>query len=431
MADSTGPAGAPRYAVLRHGAVVLAGTLLLGAAKAAALWLLARRLGPAVQGGFSLAIAGMAFGAAIFALGLDYANSYVAGRNPAHAPAVARNSLGVFAAAVLVSPLWVLGFVALFPQAAGEGPGLATRVGLLAACTALMSLQLMLQAYALGTHRYARLMAANLATAAVWLAGALLATAVGYGAVLAAWGASLLVAVAVLLGPDAGAVARVGWDRGVLREQLAYGARTIPGTLARALNLRAGLYLIALYLSPTDVGVYGVLLAVAELFLYLPNALGQVVLARAASRSHSAADQQLAYGIVAGVAAIAALVALFAGRWLLGTVFGPAYAAGAPALAALLLAAGVHAIGLLRLHDLMGRGDPFAGTVGQLAVLGVSLGGGWLLIPRYGLMGAAATALLVYLGFTLVLLLRRPRHLAAPAPVRSPAALLHPEPTEL
>lgn len=426
-----GAARVARLPVVRDGALLLAGTLLLSAAKAAVLWALARWRGPEIQGSFSLALAGMGFGAVLLALGLDYANSFLVGRHPDQAPAVLRNSLVVALAAALAAPLWALGLVAVFPRALTPGTGYAAGVVLLAAGTACATLQATLQAYALGRQRYGDVMkgSALSALALLVLGGAAVAASPGsLVPVLAAW----TVGVGAALVPLAGGwgalrqAAATPTDRGVLRAQLAYGLRTLPGSAARALNLRAGLYLVAIFLSPRELGVYGVMIAIADLFLLVPAALSQAVLGRTAARRHSAADRRATYLLSLAVGAAAAAVAAVAGGPILGAVFGPAYAGSGAVLTLLLLAAGVHAVGLLRLHELLGDGDPLASTHAQLSVVGLTLAGGVVLIPRYHLVGAAACTLGVYVVFTLVLLLRRRPAPGQGTPSPAPTSSLHP-----
>jgi O-antigen/teichoic acid export membrane protein len=414
-----------RLPVLREGTLVLAANLVTAAAKAAVLWALARWRGPGAQGAFSLALAGMSFGAVLLACGFDYANSFVTGRMPQRAPAVLRHTLWLFAAAVLLAPLWSLGFATALPAVLAPGARLVGVVAAMAAGTALMSLQTTVQSLALGEQRFAAVARANLVGAAVWVVLGLLTVRLPFPTLLAAWAVATAGFVAVLVAGRLGAAMAAAPDPVLLRAQLGYGVRTLPGSVARAFNLRAGLYVISLTLTRADVGVYGVILAIAELFLYLPTSLGVVVLGRASARNHSAADQRVVYVLVVAVGALAAGSAALAGGPLLGSVFGPRYAAGGSALAVLLLAAAVHAVGLIRLHQLLGEGDPMAATFAQVSVLALTLAGTWLLVPRLQLLGAALSALAVYTLFTLLLLLRRPQ---ARSVSSSPAAWMPPEP---
>ena len=117
-----GPAAqsAGRGFFFQQGTVVLAGLLAVGAGKAFAIWAVAKWLGPVTQGVFSLALAGMNFGAILLCGGLEYANAFVAGQRSDRLGAIVGNTLGLGGAALLLAPLWVWGFAFVFPQVMGN-----------------------------------------------------------------------------------------------------------------------------------------------------------------------------------------------------------------------------------------------------------------------------------------------------------------------
>jgi O-antigen/teichoic acid export membrane protein len=168
--------------------------------------------------------------------------------------------------------------------------------------------------------------------------------------------------------------------------------------------MRAGLYLVAVFCSPADVGIYGVALMIAEVFLYLPNAISHVVLGATSARVYRKADRNrvswtlaiLGTGLCAGM--------LVVGRPLLFRFFGSAYLDGAVPAAILLMAVTIHAIGLVRLHELLGVGRPMAATRAQAVTVVFTVSLGAFLIPRLGILGAAMSTLLSYTAFTSYLL---------------------------
>lgn len=388
---------------------MLAGQVSLALFKLAALWLIARLLGPDIQGAFSLATAGIGAGAIVFCLGFEYANAYVVGRNREELRGVSSNTLAIFAISLLVTPLWAAVFVHLFPQSVEplSVQHLWIGIGAIGAATSLLSLAQGLQASAIGLHDFRGVALANIASGAVWVVGALVGARTSYVALL--WGLcfSHTILALVYLRRQAPAIKAFGIDRNVLRKQLQYGARTLPGSVARALNMRAALYIVAIYLTSTDVGVFGLVLSLAETLLYVPSAISQVVLGLAATKSqHSTELRHIYLAILAGGIGLSVAVG-FVGSAFLGWVFGPAYASGSGALAILILAVTAHSVGLLRIHSLYGRGEPAVASAAQVIALGLTIVGGFLLIPRYRLYGAALSMLLTYVGFTLYLIARR------------------------
>ncbi|HEU4880559.1 MAG TPA: polysaccharide biosynthesis C-terminal domain-containing protein [Gemmatimonadaceae bacterium] len=392
--------------VVRQGSIMLGGQISLALFKLAALWLIARLLGPDVQGAFSLASAGTAAGAILFCVGLEYANAYIVGRNREVLSAVASNSLMVFAVSLVAAPLWATAFVQLFPHVATPlgAQHLWIAITAIGLATSLLSLAQGLQASAIGLHDFRSVAVANLASGLVWALGALVGTRIGYGAILWAVCVSHLVLVLAYLRRQAPSIRDFRIARDVLRSQLHYGARTLPGSIARSLNMRAPLYIVAVYLTTTEVGVFGLVLSLAETMLYLPSALSQVALGLAATKSRQSSELRYVYLAILVVGITLSAAVAFLGSTVLRWIFGPAYASGSGALAILILAVTAHSVGLLRIHTLYGRGEPAAASIAQIIALCLTLAGSILLIPRYRLLGAALSMLLTYVGFVLYLI---------------------------
>jgi O-antigen/teichoic acid export membrane protein len=393
---------------LRQGAVLMGGLLLLAAGKAVAIWALANWLGPIVQGGFSLAVTGVSFGMLLFCFGLEYANPYLVGGDPERRSAVVANSLLVSLLILCVSPFWMWGFIKLFPQVAQGFEGIPWLVILvLSMGIGSMSLNQLLKGVAFGSQRFGMVAAANSIWGIAWAVGALLAVRHSYPMVLWVWLFSIVLSTAVYLfifrpGNFIGDV-----NRSILEEQYSFGVRTVPGSFARMMNLRLGLFLVTLFLSPAEVGVYGVLLMIAEAFLYFPNALSQVILGKTAARVQAERDNKLAYGAVVALGMAAIALAFFFGDRFLESFFGSEYLSGTDALPIILGATTLHAIGLLRLHGLLGAGNPLAASAAQGIALLVTLVTCPLLIPKWGLSGAAFSMLSAYAAFAIYLLIRK------------------------
>ena len=108
------------------------------------------------------------------------------------------------------------------------------------------------------------------------------------------------------------------------------------------------------------------------------------------------------------------------GEWLIVTLFGAAYQPAYPALLALLPGLlGLCYASILRL-DLLGKNRP--GTISLLMGLGalLNLALNLLLIPAYGIVGAAAASSIAYLAVTVA-------HARAVLPVERRAVLANPD----
>ncbi len=396
------PAGETvRVSLWRQGFVILSGTASNALWKLLAVWALAHWLGPIYQGAFALALAGMSFGGVVLAVGLDYANAFLVGRDPGRLPGTAWNTVWLGLASLLLAPFWAWGLTTLLPQSVqGLGALYWPAVAIMAVSTSTMAASQGLMAAAFGRQRFDVVAKANFIAGTSWALGALLSVHISYFAVLVAWAVSQLVVAFFYLRVLVADAPVQPLDRSLLRAQLAFGGRTLPGSIARAFNMRTGLYLTSYYLSKTDVGIYGLLLSLAEMLLHLPTAMSQVILGSSAARAHSASEYRSVYLAILGAGLAIAAGTSLVGRPVIGLVFGQEYARGAPVLALLVVGVTVYAVGLLFIHQLLGDGQPMAATVSQLVALVLTAIGGVVLIPRFGMMGAAGATLLTYTGFT-------------------------------
>ena len=399
-----------RAFVIRSGMLVLGGMLALALAKAFALWLIARTLGPEAQGGFSLALTGMSLGAIVLGVGQEYAGSFVVGRDPNQAGAAMGNMLALAGAAAVVSPLLGYLFAMAFPQAIyGYSDNPVLGASMLGLGAVLLQANDGFRAIAVGLERFSLISRSNILWGCGWAVAVLSAVALGPRGVLPAWILASVIGFGALFLPMIYKRTNLVLSREVFRRQISFGARTLPGSIARAVNLRLSLYFIAATLSPTEVGIYGVALSLAEMFLYIPSAVGQVMLGRASAQRQDGGANRLVYKAVLGLGLAGTLLAAVAGEWLLGLVFGDVYAAGGTATAILLLASTIHALGLMKLHEVLGHGDPAAATAVQLLTLCFTAAGAFLLVPRFGIIGAALATLVAYSAFTCYLFAFRQR----------------------
>jgi len=186
----------------------------------------------------------------------------------------------------------------------------------------------------------------------------------------------------------------------------------LPGIvvgLAQVLTFRLDRYLIGLLLTPGAVGVYSVSATAPELIRLLPLALSQPVIHRLASGAavpeHFRRTRLQCLAVLAAIVVLGAVLAPFAVREL----FGPAYRGAVTPLRVLLLAEFGIAIfyldgGALTAVDRV-RSAATAATVALVLVVVGDL----ILIPRYGILGAAWASVAAYstMGVTAHVLLRR------------------------
>jgi len=372
---------------------------------------LVRALGPAGKGACDLAILVPSMLALLLSAGLGIANVYHAGSRRFGVGELSSNSIGwgllagtvgmglyALAAATgllarlvpgvprsLVAPAaFLLPCGVLFPALTGilQGRGRITQVNLLTGGQALFTLAgslLFVVALGLGSR------------------GAVFATVLGAGA-------SLLLALPMVR-RDGGRL-HPARDRTVLRASLAYGLRGHVGNLLQLMNYRLDVFLVNALLDPAHVGLYGVAVRMAEALWLLPSAIAFVLLTRVASAGRSGDDtltkRSLWIALAAG--AFGAVVLVLGGRTLLRLLYSEAFVPSYGALIALL--PGVVLLGGAKIlaNDIAGRGYPHLNSIGSGIALAFTIVLDLVLIPRHGIVGAAAASSVAYaVGFAYTL----------------------------
>ena len=218
---------------------------------------------------------------------------------------------------------------------------------------------------------------------------------------------------AVLLGLAVGyaAGAALGWvwsrrtvrlvprvDAAFSREALAFGLRGQAGNILQYVGLRLDLLLVPAFLTLQAGGLYFVAVRVSDAVGQIGTAASSLLFPRVAAeddRSETRLTERVARMTILGVAVVAALIGVAADP-LLRVVFGGEYATGATALQVLL--AGVVPLSLCRVlvADLKGRGRPGLASLGSMAMAVATVALDIVLIPAWGLVGAAVASLLGY-----------------------------------
>ncbi|VVP91448.1 hypothetical protein PS918_03275 [Pseudomonas fluorescens] len=195
------------------------------------------------------------------------------------------------------------------------------------------------------------------------------------------------------------------WDRASQNELLRFSARSHPDLLFQQVILRSDYLFIGALLGSTALGHYAMASAAAELLLIVPEAVTTPLMKRLLQQEEGIEIvTPLALRLTATVMLGACLTMALIGEWLIVTLFGVAYQPAYPALLALLPGLlGLCYGSILRL-DLLGKNRP--GSISLMMGLGalLNLALNLLLIPAYGIVGAAAASSIAYLAVTIALL---------------------------
>ena len=172
------------------------------------------------------------------------------------------------------------------------------------------------------------------------------------------------------------------------------------------LHLRLDLAIVVAWHGAAEVGVYSVAVLIGEVLWLLPGALQPLLVYSASGRDADAAggggqaarDEDSARAVRVGLAATAAaaLVLGFIARPLFDLLLPVEFSRSVPALRALLPGIVALAAGAVLAGDFIGRGVPAWNTRASGVTVVVNVGAGLLLIPAHGAVGAAWASTIAY-----------------------------------
>jgi O-antigen/teichoic acid export membrane protein len=225
---------------------------------------------------------------------------------------------------------------------------------------------------------------------------------------------AVLAHVVVLAGVDAWLVWRVHrvaplrlrWDPVLTRQAVAFGGKSYVQTLASHLHFKVDQYMIAALLDPTRVGYYAIAVGMTNLILKIPDALGTVVypeLARLDERDAHTRTAVICRHTLFITAVVGCAIAI-AAPLLIGVLYGGRYL---PAIAPLrLMLPGVVMISLYLIltRNFTSRNRQQVNIIAASAALAINVVLNFLLIPRYGIAGAAISTTVSYSTAAVILL---------------------------
>ena len=197
------------------------------------------------------------------------------------------------------------------------------------------------------------------------------------------------------------------WDRDVGRGTLEFGLKSYLQTLAAHLHYRIDVYLIAYFLDPTQVAFYSIAVNMTNPILQIPDAIGTVIFPRLAGASDGDAHVQTAvtcrHTLFATI--LAAMFYAGVGSQVLTIFYGNRYAPAIPPM--LLMLPGIIMISLYQIltRNFTSRNRQQVNIVAAGIALGVNFTSNLILIPRYGIAGAAVSTAVWYTLAALLLLI--------------------------
>jgi O-antigen/teichoic acid export membrane protein len=180
------------------------------------------------------------------------------------------------------------------------------------------------------------------------------------------------------------------------------GLRGHVGNVVQTFNYRLDAFLVQGFLGLGAVGLYQTGVLLAETVWYLPNAIGAALLPQIAATGERDTTPRVARHtlLLTTIGAVSLIVVV----WPALALVRPVYLGAVPPMVILLL--GVVALSLHKIlaSDLSGRGLPEYPSITSALALFVTLVADLILIPRYGIVGAAWASTLAYTVQTIALL---------------------------
>ena len=174
------------------------------------------------------------------------------------------------------------------------------------------------------------------------------------------------------------------------------GLSPMAGGVSLFLALRLHRVVLAVVAGTHSLGIYAVALAVPETLRILPRAVGQVIADRGRSRLNPVAIARRHTRLfVVGYALVLAAAALI-GWVLLPVIFGEGFTDSRDVLVVVTVAEAVLSVHLMQQALLVGFGRPHSIGVPQVVGMVVMVALDLVMIPRWGMQGAAWAALFGY-----------------------------------
>ncbi|MEH3106951.1 MAG: polysaccharide biosynthesis C-terminal domain-containing protein [Sphingomonas fennica] len=219
------------------------------------------------------------------------------------------------------------------------------------------------------------------------------------GALIATAGGAVLSAVYALYLLGQEERLRLGFDREVAAKLQRRGLSYAAALVILTLNYRVMILLLAREGTLAEVGLYAQAMAIAELIWEIPTVLSSLLLSRGVNAKDPMlfSRKVLMLARVSFVAAVLLSAALgVAAEYLFPLLYGARFADSADICIALLPGIVAFIVFKVLNTDMAGRGKPWASMIVMLPVLVLNVVLGWLLIDRYGAMGAALASSIGY-----------------------------------
>ncbi len=181
-------------------------------------------------------------------------------------------------------------------------------------------------------------------------------------------------------------------------ESIVFGIKSHAQSLTGVLHYKIDIYILAIFLSTTEIGYYSVAVSLVSLIFFIPDAVGYVMYPRMTSLSDEEAHRFTAQTCrnTLFITMLPALGIFIFGRWIIQLLYGSEFLPSISALYLLLPGTISMCIYKILTRNFTSRNRQqltvFAGLLG----LGINVTMNLILIPRIGIAGAAIATSVSY-----------------------------------
>jgi len=183
-----------------------------------------------------------------------------------------------------------------------------------------------------------------------------------------------------------------------LRKAAVFGVKGHLGNMAHKFNLRLDQLLIGYWLGATPLGFYSLAVSLSELIWYIPDSIGVVLLPKLASTSNTSSAKITGkiFRNTIFATTFLSLILLFFGKPLISTLYGERFLLSFTPMCLLLPGVIFMSFSKVLSKYFTGIGQPLVNSYASFLTLVFTVLFCFLLIPKYGINGAALASSLAY-----------------------------------
>ena len=370
--------------------------------------ILARTLGPANFGIYSIITLTITVLGTFGSLGIAISNTYYGVKKEYKWNDIASNS---FIAAFILGIILIISFMLVFFFYPSFLKNINTTLIIIAAiATPFTLLMPYFQYILLGQNRIKEFNFTNIIQSALYLSLIIVILFFNNSlqGVLSSWTVSFVIAAIIpVIFVYKSNPFKLHFNFDIFKKTTIFGLKGYLGNVIQFFNYRIDIFLISMILSNyASVGYYSISVALAESLWYLPGVVGTLVFARTPGLTDE--DKNRSTPIICRntffITIILSIILFITANYIILILYGPTYLPAVKPLWVLL--PGVIALSVCKVlsNEIAGRGKPMINTYAAIISLAVNIPLNLLFIPQLGIIGSALASSIAYFVSAIIVL---------------------------